>query len=97
MEVRMSLGTIKRCSQVIAAVALVVSFSVVAHANDWDGVVRVKSAFAMDETISRIKTDIANKGIRFFSEIDQSKLAADAGIKLRPSTFLVFGNPPLGT
>ena len=93
----MSLDTIKRCSQVIVAVALVVSFSVVAHANDRDGVVRVKSAFAMDETISRIKTDIANKGIRFFSEIDQSKLAADAGIKLRPSTLLVFGNPPLGT
>ena len=37
------------------------------------------------------------KGIKFFSEIDQSKLAADAGIKLRPSTLLVFGNPPLGT
>ena len=34
---------------------------------------------------------------RFFSEIDQSKLAADAGIKLNPSTLLVFGNPPLGT
>ncbi|MGA9818139.1 MAG: DUF302 domain-containing protein, partial [Pseudolabrys sp.] len=30
-------------------------------------------------------------------EIDQSKLAADAGIKLDPSTLLVFGNPPLGT
>jgi uncharacterized protein (DUF302 family) len=34
--------------------------------------------------------------LRFFSENDQSKLAADAGIKLRPSTLLVFGNPPLG-
>jgi uncharacterized protein (DUF302 family) len=28
---------------------------------------------------------------------DRSRLAADAGIKLRPSTLLVFGNPPLGT
>jgi uncharacterized protein (DUF302 family) len=36
-------------------------------------------------------------GILFFSEIDQAKLAADAGIKLNPSTLLVFGNPPLGT
>ena len=44
-----------------------------------------------------IIADIASKGIKFFSEIDQSKLAADAGIKLRPSTLLVFGNPPLGT
>ena len=51
----------------------------------------------MPEAITRIKADIAAKGIKFFSEIDQSKLAADAGIKLRPSTLLVFGNPPLGT
>jgi uncharacterized protein (DUF302 family) len=33
----------------------------------------------------------------FFGEIDQSKLAANAGIKLNPSTLLLFGNPPLGT
>jgi uncharacterized protein (DUF302 family) len=33
----------------------------------------------------------------FFGEIDQSKLAAGAGITLRPSTLLTFGNPPLGT
>ncbi len=62
-----------------------------------DGVVRVKSAIPMADAIIRIKADIAAKGIRFFDEIDQSKLAADAGIKLRPSTLLVFGNPPLGT
>src|SRR5215510_9617872 len=62
-----------------------------------DGIVRVKSAYPMDETIARLKKDIADKGIKFFDEIDQSKLAADAGIKLHPSTLLVFGNPPLGT
>jgi uncharacterized protein (DUF302 family) len=62
-----------------------------------NGIIRVKSAFPMSEAIIRIKADIAAKGIRFFDEIDQSKLAADAGIKLRPSTLLVFGNPPLGT
>jgi len=62
-----------------------------------DGVVRVKSAYPVDETIARIKQDIAAKGIMFFSAVDQAKLAADAGIKLRPSTLLTFGNPPLGT
>src|SRR5215468_12684044 len=49
------------------------------------------------ETIERLKKDIADKGIRFFSVIDQSKLAAEAGIKLQPSVLLIFGNPPLGT
>jgi uncharacterized protein (DUF302 family) len=62
-----------------------------------NGIVRVKSAVPMSEAIIRIKADIAAKGIKFFDEIDQSKLAADAGIKLRPSTLLIFGNPPLGT
>ena len=67
-----------------------------ARARD-DGIVRVKSAVSMAEAITRIKADIAGKGIKFFSEIDQSQLAAGAGIKLRHSTLLVFGNPPLGT
>jgi uncharacterized protein (DUF302 family) len=68
----------------------------VARAAD-DGVVRVKSAYGFAETIERLKKDIAAKGIRFFGEIDQSKLAAEANIKLNPSTLLMFGNPPLGT
>lgn len=62
-----------------------------------DGVVLVKSAYPMEETIRRIKDDIAGKKIMFFDQIDQAKLAADAGINLRPSTLLIFGNPPLGT
>jgi uncharacterized protein (DUF302 family) len=62
-----------------------------------DGIIRVRSAYSMPETIARIKQDIAAKGIMFFSELDQSQLAAAAGIKLRPSTLLTFGNPPLGT
>jgi uncharacterized protein (DUF302 family) len=62
-----------------------------------DGIVRVRSAYPFGETIARLKNDIANKGIRFFVEIDQSNLAGAAGVALHPSTLLVFGNPPLGT
>jgi uncharacterized protein (DUF302 family) len=60
------------------------------------GVIRVKSAYGMDDTLVRIKQDIAAKGLRFFDEIDQAQLAAAAGIKLQPSVLLMFGNPPLG-
>lgn len=62
-----------------------------------DGVVKVKSAYTMDETIARIKADIAQKGIMFFSAVDQQQLAANAGIALPPSTLLMFGNPALGS
>jgi uncharacterized protein (DUF302 family) len=61
-----------------------------------DGVIKVKSVYPLEETIARIKQDIAAKGIKFFDEIDQAKLGGDAGVKLRPSTLLIFGNPPLG-
>src|ERR1044071_250574 len=79
----------------LTAAAFVVSSEALPKSND--GVVRVKSSYNFQETIARLKKDIAAKGIRFFSEIDQTKLAAEAGIKLNPSTLLVFGNPPLGT
>jgi uncharacterized protein (DUF302 family) len=61
-----------------------------------DGIVEVHSDFGMNETIDRLKQDIADKGILFFAAIDQSRLAADAHIGLRPSTLLIFGNPALG-
>jgi uncharacterized protein (DUF302 family) len=60
------------------------------------GVIRVPSAHPFDDTVARLKADIAAKGIQFFAEIDQARLAADAETMLRPSTLLLFGNPPLG-
>ncbi len=63
---------------------------------DGDGVVSVRSAYPMGETVERLRRDVADKHIMFFGAIDQAKLAADAGIALRPSTLLLFGNPALG-
>src|SRR6266498_3068301 len=84
------------CSVALFAFALAASLPAPTLAAN-DGIVRVKSDYPIGETIERLKKDIADKGIKFFNEIDQSKLAADAGIKLHPSVLLIFGNPPLGT
>jgi len=67
-----------------------------ASADGGSGVVRVKSAYSVAETVARVKDDVAAKGIPVFAEIDQSGLAGAAGIALRPSRLLIFGNPPLG-
>jgi uncharacterized protein (DUF302 family) len=86
-----------------ALVAAALVFSAIAHTRAEEGpapeggVVKVKSAFVIGETITRLKEDIASKKLMFFSEINQSQLAAEAGIQLRPSTLLVFGNPALGS
>jgi uncharacterized protein (DUF302 family) len=60
------------------------------------GVVRIRSAKDFDITVAAIKADVAAKGIRFFNEIDQAALGAEAGIQTRRSTLVLFGNPPLG-
>jgi uncharacterized protein (DUF302 family) len=91
----MTARILRTSSAVLFAFALTMTSAAVGKAED--GIVKVKSAYSVSETIERLKQDIAAKGIMFFSEIDQAKLAANAGIKLRPSTLLVFGNPPLGT
>jgi len=61
------------------------------------GIVAVKSAHPFADTVARLKADVAAKGLVFFDQVDQQKLAADAGIATQPSTLLVFGNPALGT
>jgi uncharacterized protein (DUF302 family) len=83
--------------RLLTATALAATLAAPAFAQSGaDGVLRVRSAYPMEETIARVRRDIAEKGIMFFQAIDQSRLAAQAGITLRPSTLLEFGNPPLG-
>jgi uncharacterized protein (DUF302 family) len=83
----------------VASAAALVTAMVPALAGEMgaDGIVKAKSGYGMDETIDRIKKDIAAKGIKLFDVIDQAKLAKDAGIDIKPSTLIIFGNPPLGT
>ena len=91
------------CSAAGLAFTLVVSHTPHASAEGLmpavaaSGVIATRSAYDVGETIARLKKDIATKGIVFFEEIDQAALAAKAGIELRPSILLIFGNPPLGT
>jgi uncharacterized protein (DUF302 family) len=95
-----------RITGLCAAIALAASLAGCAASSDdsrpmattaVSGIVAAKSAYGMAETVTRLKQDIAAKGLMFFNEIDQAKLAKDAGIAARPSTLLLFGNPALGT
>jgi uncharacterized protein (DUF302 family) len=61
-----------------------------------EGVVRLQSAHGFDDTVAGVRTAVAAKGVKFFDAIDQSKLGADADLKIGRSTLVLFGNPPLG-
>lgn len=62
-----------------------------------DGPVEARIACPVAETVDRIAADVQGKGILLLDVIDQAALAREAGVELRPSILIVFGNPALGT
>ncbi len=65
-------------------------------AND-DGLVRVASHYSVEETMQRLETAFAAKGLQIFARIDHSGEAEKVGLKLRPTKVLIFGSPKGGT
>jgi uncharacterized protein (DUF302 family) len=81
---------------VLAPLAAPASAAVASATAPAEGVIRQMSDYGFEETVTRLKADIATKGIRFFNEIDHAKLGAGANLPIGRSTLLLFGNPPLG-
>jgi len=48
-------------------------------------------------TVSRLTGILSAKGMKVFAVIDQSAEATGAGLKLRETTLVIFGNPAAGT
>jgi len=48
-------------------------------------------------TVSRLTEILSAKGMKVFAVIDQSEQAREAGLALRETTLVLFGNPAAGT
>jgi uncharacterized protein (DUF302 family) len=68
-----------------------------ARPNSVDGLVTKPSPFSVDETVSRLTETIRAAGAKVFATIDQSAEAREAGLSLRETVLLIFGNPVAGT
>jgi len=60
-------------------------------------VVSFVSQHDFDATIERLKTALAAAGATVFADIDQREAAVRAGLGLRRTRLLLFGNPKAGT
>jgi uncharacterized protein (DUF302 family) len=56
-----------------------------------------QSRFAYADTIGRLSKAIADAGNTIFATIDQADAAQTVGMKLRPTSLIIFGNPKGGT
>ncbi len=61
------------------------------------GLVTKKSAHSVTQTLDRLEGALKDKGIIIFARIDHTAGAKKAGMPLRSTELLIFGNPKLGT
>jgi uncharacterized protein (DUF302 family) len=55
------------------------------------------SPWPVDETVTRLRRILESRGIKLFAVIDHSGEAEAAGLQLRDTKVVVFGNPVAGT
>ena len=62
-----------------------------------NGIVSVESSHSVDATLERLQGLLHNRGVNVFALIDHSGEAEKAGIPMRNTKLLIFGNPKGGT
>jgi uncharacterized protein (DUF302 family) len=61
------------------------------------GIVTKISPRSVADTVTRFTGLLSAKGVKLFAVIDQSAEARQAGLRLRDTTLVIFGNPAAGT
>ena len=64
---------------------------------DSSGIIKIKSTHSVTETINKLEIALNKKGMTVFKRVNHSAGAEKAGMKLRPTELLIFGNPKIGT
>jgi uncharacterized protein (DUF302 family) len=64
---------------------------------DEPDIVTKPSPRSVVDTVSRLTELLQKRGITLFAVIDQSAAARDAGLQLRETVLVIFGDPALGT
>lgn len=62
-----------------------------------EGIVNLPTHSSVDKTIARLQALLQEKDVQVFALIDHSGEAKRAGIEMRPTKLLIFGNPKAGT
>jgi len=62
-----------------------------------EGLVTLPSSYAPKETMDRLSAAVTNHGMAVVARVDHAGAAAKAGMDLRPTELLIFGNPRAGT
>jgi uncharacterized protein (DUF302 family) len=62
-----------------------------------NGVIRVMSEYSFVDTFERLESKVLSQGLNVFARIDFQSDAEKAGLEMKPTRLLIFGNPKAGT
>ena len=62
-----------------------------------DGLITLSSSHGPKDTMDRLAAEITARGMTIFARVDHAAGAAEAGLSLRPTELLIFGNAKGGT
>jgi uncharacterized protein (DUF302 family) len=65
--------------------------------NSGTGIVTITSHHSVDGTVEKLQQVLEERGVKLFALVDHSGEAAKAGMQMRPTKLLIFGNPKAGT
>jgi uncharacterized protein (DUF302 family) len=64
---------------------------------DTNGIICKQSNHSVEDTVEKLKSILQAKGVTLFAIIDHSGEAQKAGLTMRPTKLVIFGNPKGGT
>jgi uncharacterized protein (DUF302 family) len=62
-----------------------------------EGIVSIRGHHSVDATVEKLKSILDSQGVKIFAVIDHSGEAEKAGMPMRNTKLLIFGNPKGGT
>jgi len=84
-------------AKTIAIALLLLAFAVNGAIASDDDVIKKQSTHDVPTTVDRLEQIVTEKGVTVMARVDHAKNAESAGMELRPTQLLIFGNPKLGT
>jgi uncharacterized protein (DUF302 family) len=61
------------------------------------GIVTLRSSHSVDQTVQKLESILAAKGVKLFALVDHSGEAERAGLHMPATKLLIFGSPRAGT
>ena len=81
----------------LAGVFALLMLAGVAQADTDNGLISKKSHHSVKETLDRLESALRKKGFTIVARWSHDAGAKKAGMELRPTELLIFGNPKVGT